>query len=136
VRYTLHTARGPLGLIEIGEGYKQHNRHLLRGYLMVLGDVSLDSDPVSAPDLETQNSQLQIALQLNQHAQQEQLEHLERVRAQQGLILHLARHRYSSANSLLEAAQLITKSACEIYDIACASIWNLNDKCLEPIAEF
>jgi len=136
VRYTLHTSRGPLGLIEIGEGYKQHNRHLLRGYLMVLGDVSLDIDTVSAPDLETQNSQLQIALQLNQHAQQEQLEHLERVRAQQGLILHLARHRYSSANSLLEAAQLITKSACKIYDIACASIWNLNDKCLEPIAEF
>ncbi|WP_341522373.1 EAL domain-containing protein [Pseudomonas sp. G.S.17] len=136
VRYTLHTSRGPLGLIEIGEGYKQHNRHLLRGYLMVLGDASLDSETVSAPDLETQNSQLQIALQLNQHAQQEQLEHLERVRAQQGLILHLARHRYSSANSLLEAAQLITKSACEIYDIACASIWNLNDKCLEPIAEF
>ncbi len=136
VRYTLHTSRGPLGLIEIGEGYKQHNRNLLRGYLMVLGDVSLDSETVSAPDLETQNSQLQIALQLNQHAQQEQLEHLERVRAQQGLILHLARHRYSSANSLLEAAQLITKSACEIYDIACASIWNLNDKCLEPIAEF
>ncbi|OCR26994.1 diguanylate cyclase [Pseudomonas syringae] len=136
VRYTLHTSRGPLGLIEIGEGYKQHNRHLLRGYLMVLGDVSLDSEAVSAPDLETQNSQLQIALQLNQHAQQEQLAHLERVRAQQGLILHLARHRYSSANSLLEAAQLITKSACEIYDIACASIWNLNDKCLEPIAEF
>jgi diguanylate cyclase (GGDEF)-like protein/PAS domain S-box-containing protein len=136
VRYALHTSRGTLGLIEIGEGYKQHNRHLLRGYLMVVGSQVPDSDSDIAPDLETQNSQLQIALQLNQHAQQEQFEHLERVRAQQGLILHLARHRYSSGNSLQEAAQLITKSACEIYDIECASIWNLNDKCLEPIAEF
>ncbi|HEX8596785.1 MAG TPA: EAL domain-containing protein [Pseudomonas sp.] len=136
VRYTLHTARGPLGLIEIGEGYKQHNRHLLRGYLIVAGAAAPNSETASIPDLETQNSRLQIALQLNQHAQQEQLEHLERVRAQQGLILHLARHRYSSNNSLQEAAQLITKSACEIYDIACASIWNLNDQCLEPIAEF
>ncbi|WP_426142363.1 sensor domain-containing phosphodiesterase [Pseudomonas sp. DWP3-1-2] len=136
VSYTLHTARGPLGLIEIGEGYKQHNRHLLRGYLMVVGDVAPHSENTYLPDLETQNSQLQIALQLNQHAQQEQLEHLERVRAQQSLILHLARYRYSANNSLQEAAQLITKNACEIYDIACASIWNLNDKCLEPIAEF
>jgi hypothetical protein len=32
IRYTLHTTRGPLGLLEIGEGYRQHNRELLRGY--------------------------------------------------------------------------------------------------------
>jgi hypothetical protein len=36
VRYTLHTSDGPLSLLEMGEAYKQHNRHLLRGYLMVV----------------------------------------------------------------------------------------------------
>ncbi|PHX40145.1 diguanylate cyclase, partial [Pseudomonas sp. NZIPFR-PS5] len=75
-------------------------------------------------------SRLQIALELNQRAQHEQLLHLERVRAQQSLILRLARHRYSSNNSLQEAAELITKSACEIYNISCASLWNLNGKTL------
>ncbi len=136
VRYTLHTSRGPLAVIEIGEGYKQHNRHLLRGYLMVLGDLLAESELHNNPDLETQNSRLQIALQLNQQAQREQFEHLERVRAQQGLILHLARQRYSASNALQEAAQLITKSACEIYDVACASMWHLVDQRLEPIAEY
>ncbi|HEY0290017.1 MAG TPA: EAL domain-containing protein [Pseudomonas sp.] len=136
IRYTLHTSRGPLGLLELGEGYKQHNRHLLRGYLMVVDGVFEESEFSVKPDLETQNSRLQIALELNQRAQHEQMRHLERVRAQQSLILRLARHRYSSSNSLQEAAELITKSACEIYDIACASIWNLNDQVLEPIAEY
>jgi diguanylate cyclase (GGDEF)-like protein/PAS domain S-box-containing protein len=137
IRYTLHTARGPLALLEIGEGYKQHNRHLLRGYLMVVSETPESVEPPAInPDLETQNSRLQIALELNQRAQHEQLLHLERVRAQQSLILRLARHRYSSSNSLLEAAKLITKNACEIYDISCASIWNLNGQVLEPIAEY
>ncbi|MDD1965187.1 EAL domain-containing protein [Pseudomonas putida] len=136
IRYTLHTARGPLGLMEIGEGYRQHNRDLLRGYLMVVDDVFEASGLSFTPDLEIQNSRLQMALELNQRAQYEQLQHLERVRAQQSLILRLARHRYSSSNSLQEAAELITKNACEIYDIARAAIWNLNGKILEPIAEY
>ncbi len=136
IRYTLHTTRGPLGLLEVGEGYKQRNRHLLRGYLMVVDEAVRASDLAFTPDLEVQNSRLQIALELNQRAQYEQLQHLERVRAQQSLILRLARHRYSSSNSLLEAAELITKSACEIYGITCASIWNLNGKVLESIAEY
>jgi hypothetical protein len=34
IRYTLHTASGPLQLLEMGEPYKQHNRQLLRGYLL------------------------------------------------------------------------------------------------------
>ncbi|WP_268799250.1 sensor domain-containing phosphodiesterase [Pseudomonas huanghezhanensis] len=136
IRYTLHTARGPMGLVEVGEGYKQHNRHLLRGYLMIVDDALQETDIGLTPDLETQNSRLQIALELNQRAQSEQLRHLERVRAQQSLILRLARHRYSSSNSLQEAAELITQSACEIYDISCASICNLNNKTLEPIAEY
>jgi len=45
-----------------------------------------------------------MALELNQLAQQEQLQHLERVSAQQALILSLARQRYTTNNPLLEAA--------------------------------
>ena len=136
VRYTLHTAQGPLHLLEMGESYKQHNRQLLRGYLMVIDAQPGDAPNLSAAELETRNNRLQIALQLNQRAQQEQLEHLERVRAQQELILHLARHRYSASNSLLEAAELITRSACEIYRIDCASIWYLEGQRLEPISAY
>ncbi|MDB6051493.1 MAG: diguanylate cyclase [Pseudomonas sp.] len=136
IRYTLHTSKGPLSVLELGEGYRQHNRDLLRGYLMVVEGLFAQNDPVSSPDLETQNSRLQIALELNQRAQQEQLLHLERVRAQQDLILRLARHRYSTHNSVQEAAQLITQSACDIYDISNASIWDLSGSHLEPIAAF
>ncbi|MGY4814801.1 putative bifunctional diguanylate cyclase/phosphodiesterase [Pseudomonas chlororaphis subsp. piscium] len=136
IRYTLHTAKGSLSLLELGEAYKQHNRHLLRGYFLVV-DGLLDNDlQLSAPDLETQNSRLQIALELNQRAQQEQLQHLERVRAQQDLILLLARQRYSANNSLLEAAELITRSACDIYEIDYASIWNLEGQLLVPICVY
>ena len=136
IRYTLHTAKGPISLLELGEGYRQHNRHLLRGYMVVVeGLFDLSGEP-SSPDLETQNSRLQIALELNQRAQHEQLQHLERVRAQQSLILRLARHRYSMHNSVQEAAELITQSACEIYDLGSASVWYLNEQRLEPIAAF
>ncbi|MGH8366218.1 MAG: diguanylate cyclase domain-containing protein, partial [Pseudomonas sp.] len=136
VRYTLHTNDGPLSLLELGEAYKQHNRHLLRGYLMVVDGLFSDLPPAPAADLESQNSRLQIALELNQRAQQEQLQHLERVRAQQELILLLARQRYSTNNSLQEAAELITRSACDIYQIDCASIWNLENQHLVPISAY
>ncbi|MEX5596432.1 putative bifunctional diguanylate cyclase/phosphodiesterase [Pseudomonas orientalis] len=137
VRYTLHTHDGPLSLLEMGEAYKQHNRHLLRGYLMVV-DGLFSELPVTVPtaDLENQNSRLQIALELNQRAQQEQLQHLERVRAQQELILLLARQRYTTPNSLQEAAELITRSACDIYQIDRASIWNLDGQHLVPISAY
>ncbi|MCS3415651.1 diguanylate cyclase (GGDEF)-like protein/PAS domain S-box-containing protein [Pseudomonas sp. BIGb0450] len=136
VRYTLHTNDGPLSLLELGEAYKQHNRHLLRGYLMVVDGLFSDMPLAPAADLESQNSRLQIALELNQRAQQEQLQHLERVRAQQELILLLARQRYSTNNSLREAAELITRSACDIYQIDCASIWNLENQHLVPISAY
>lgn len=137
VRYTLHTHDGPLSLLEMGEAYKQHNRHLLRGYLMVVdGLFSETTAPAPTAELENQNSRLQIALELNQRAQQEQLQHLERVRAQQELILLLARQRYTTPNSLQEAAELITRSACDIYQIDCASIWNLEDQRLVPISAY
>ena len=136
VHYTLHTAHGALNLMEVGEPYKQHNRHLLRGYLLVLeGPVS--STPLApVTELETQNSRLHNALELNQRAQQEQLQHLERVRAQQDLILRLARHKYSQHNSLQEAAELITRNACDIYQIDAASLWNLEDHQLVPISAY
>ncbi len=135
VRYTLHTARGAVCVLEMGEAYKQHNRHLLRGYLLVV-DGLFSNNPSPLGDLESQNSRLQIALELNQRAQQEQLQHLERVRAQQDLILRLARQRYSLNNSLQEAAELITRCAVDIYDIDCASIWNLDQQMLVPISAF
>ncbi|AIR88471.1 putative bifunctional diguanylate cyclase/phosphodiesterase [Pseudomonas cremoricolorata] len=133
VRYTLHTRSEPLRVLEIGEVYKQHNRQLLRGYLTVLDDQE-DHPDLGAQALETRNNRLQLALQLNQRAQQEQLQQLERVRAQQDLILRLARQRYSAGNSLLEAAELITRTACEIYKVDSASIWHLNEQRLEPIS--
>jgi hypothetical protein len=72
VRYTLHTPT-PLRLLEMGEAYKQHNRQLLRGYLTVLDDQQDDTGDLDASDLESRNNRLQLALQLNQRAQQEQL---------------------------------------------------------------
>ncbi|WP_085717365.1 bifunctional diguanylate cyclase/phosphodiesterase [Pseudomonas sp. B28(2017)] len=136
IRYTLHTASGSLNLLELGEAYKQHNRHLLRGYLLVI-DGLFEDDPLQpALDLETQNSRLQIALELNQRAQQEQLLHLDRARAQQDLILLLTRQRYSSNDSLREAAELITRSACDIYEIDCASLWHLEGSMLVPISAY
>ena len=135
VRYTLHTSDGPLSVLEMGEAYKQHNRHLLRGYLMVV-DGLFSEIPAPTAELESQNTRLQIALELNQHAQQVQLQHLERVRAQQELILLLARQRYTTNNSLQEAAELITRSACDIYQIDCASIWNLEEQRLVPISAY
>ncbi|WP_223461453.1 putative bifunctional diguanylate cyclase/phosphodiesterase [Pseudomonas sp. GL-RE-19] len=136
IRYTLHTASGSLNLLELGEAYKQHNRHLLRGYLLVIDGLFEDDQLQPALDLETQNSRLQIALELNQRAQQEQLLHLDRVRAQQDLILLLTRQRYSSNNSLREAAELITRSACDIYEIDCASLWHLEGSMLVPISAY
>ena len=136
IRYTLHTPSGALNLLELGEAFKQHNRQLLRGYLMVVDDLFEGNPQLSALDLETQNSRLQIALELNQRAQQEQLLHLDRVRAQQDLILLLTRQRYSSNNSLQEAAELITRSACDIYEIDCASLWNLEGSLLVPISAY
>ncbi|WP_295477276.1 GGDEF and EAL domain-containing protein [uncultured Pseudomonas sp.] len=121
IRYTLHTAHGPLSLVELGEAFKQHNRHLLRGYFMVLDAPAGDTDASALP--ERRPGPYSYAAQL------------ERARAQQELILRLSRQRYS-ANSLQEAARLITRSACEIYDIACASIWNLDGHLLSAVTEY
>ena len=50
IRYTLHTSQGPLSILELGEPYKQHNRHLLRGYLLVVEGLFSNTSP--APTLD------------------------------------------------------------------------------------
>ncbi|MBD1585262.1 putative bifunctional diguanylate cyclase/phosphodiesterase [Pseudomonas typographi] len=136
VRYTLHAAAGPLTLLELGETYRQHNRQLLRGYLVVVDDALGTSLGAEAAPADGHAGRLQLALALNQRAQQAQLQHLERVRAQQDLILRLARQRYVTQSPLLEAAELITRNACEIYGIDCASLWHLEGKWLLPITSW
>ncbi|WPC05612.1 EAL domain-containing protein [Pseudomonas benzenivorans] len=125
VHYTLHTPRGPLRLTELGEPFKQRNRQLLRGYLLMA-----DGGPVveAAPGLNE-------LLAANQPQPKPPIspERL-RSRVQQDLILRLARHRYSSNDPLHEAAELITRAACEIYGVARAGIWSLQGATLEPVA--
>ncbi|WP_263261308.1 EAL domain-containing protein [Pseudomonas sp. RIT-PI-S] len=136
VRYVLHASDGPINILEVGEPYKQHNRQLLRGYLLAVDDLASEAPDVEHGELETQNGRLQIALELNQRAQREQLQHLERVRGQQDLILRLARQRYSTNDPLREAAELITRSACEIFQIDGTSIWHLEGQRLVPIVAY
>ncbi|HSC84922.1 MAG TPA: GAF domain-containing protein, partial [Pseudomonas sp.] len=134
VRYRLHTPQGPQHLLEIGEPFQLHGRHLLRGYLLVTADPEFAQSSQRQHDLESQNGKLQASLQLYQQAQEEHLQHLIRSRAQQSLIVRLARHRYSASDPLKEAAELITQAACETYDVARASIWQLHDERLHPVA--
>ncbi len=117
VQYRLHSAQGPLNLIELGEAFYQHGRQLLRGYLLMADDDA--RPPVLLP---VQTAQAPPG----QDDQQ-------RARAQQNQILRLARHRYTSSDPLGEAAELITRIACETCAIARASIWNLQGGRLEPV---
>ncbi|MGH8353898.1 MAG: putative bifunctional diguanylate cyclase/phosphodiesterase [Pseudomonas sp.] len=134
VRYCLHTPQGPLQLLELGEPFQQHGRQLLRGYLLAADEASSLEEQHRKSELEAQNSRLKSSLALYQRAQEDHLQHLIRSRAQQSLIVRLARHRYNSSNPLLEAAELITQAACEAYAVAQASLWNLQGERLEPVA--
>lgn len=130
VRYCLHSSHGVLNLLEIGESCHQYGRELLRGYLIVephSTDAAQSERPASVRERPVDNAP---------QAADVHLEHLIRSRAQQSLIVRLARHRYSSANPQLEAAQLITQAACEAYGIARAAIWHLNGDQLEAIAAY
>jgi len=131
IRYCLHTYGGPLDMLEIGELCQQYGRELVRGYLIVEPHAERAS-----PALESENAKLRSTLEFYQQAQDEHLEHLIRSRAQQSLIVRLARHRYSAADPQLEAAQLITQAASEAYGIARASIWHLKGDQLEAIAAY
>ncbi|MBD8684019.1 sensor domain-containing phosphodiesterase [Pseudomonas sp. CFBP 13719] len=135
VRYTLHSNHGSLHLMELGEAFRQRNRQLLRGYLMVV-DAAVDSLVETSLTPANAGSPLQMALELNQRAQQEQLQHMERASAQQALILSLAQQRYGTHKPLLEAAELITRNACDIYAVDCASLWTLQGQQLLPITAY
>ena len=115
VQYTLHTPLGPLNLLELGEPYKQHGRHLLRGYLLL--------------------AQAPVGAHSTVHQQRRQQDHLQqaRTRAQQNLIVRLAQQRYSAADPLAEAAQQITLAACEVYGVARASLWALHEQHIDPV---
>ncbi len=124
VVYTLHTPQGRLNLMEIGEPFKQRNRQLLRGYLLITGD-NFDSRQGR-----TQQPDQLDSLQLQHNHQQ----HMTRSRAQRELIVRLARQRYVSSDPLQEAAELITQAASELYGVARASLWRLANARLEPVS--
>ncbi|WP_437882611.1 putative bifunctional diguanylate cyclase/phosphodiesterase [Pseudomonas sp. LRF_L74] len=134
VRYRLHTPGGPLHMLEIGEPFQQRGRQLLRGYLLITGDIGDTDEHQRLGELEAQNTRLATSLELYQRAQDDHLQHLIRSRAQQSLIVRLARHRYSALEPFREAAELITQAACEVYDVARASIWLLKGSIMEPVA--
>ena len=119
VQYRLHTPRGSLTLMEVGEAFKQRGRHLLRGYLLVTNGQTAGS---------AQTLELYQRSQADLQAQQR------RTHAQQQLIITLARHHYDDSDPLREAAKLITQSACELYGVSRAGIWNLNEHMLQAVA--
>ncbi|WP_275628389.1 GGDEF and EAL domain-containing protein [Pseudomonas sp. 273] len=134
VRYSLHTPRGVLNLLEVGEAFQQRGRQLLHGYLLQDEEGARQE---TQGELAEQNLRLQMSLEMYQRSQDEHLQHLVRSRAQQNLIVRLARHRYQSSDPLLEAAQLIAQAASEAYDVARAGIWRLtDDDHMEPLAVY
>ncbi len=134
VRYRLHTPNGTLHMLEIGEPFRQRGRSLLRGYLQVTAETGDTLATQRLEELQAQNTRLRAELELHQQTQADHLQHLTRSRAQQNLIVQLARHRYNALDPLREAAELITQAACETYDVARASIWHLHGEKLEPVA--
>ncbi|MDH0893705.1 MULTISPECIES: GGDEF domain-containing phosphodiesterase [unclassified Pseudomonas] len=134
VRYRLHTPNGALHMLEIGEPFRQRGRSLLRGYLQVTAETGDTLATQRLEELQAQNTRLRAELELHQQTQADHLQHLTRSRAQQNLIVQLARHRYNALDPLREAAELITRAACETYDVARASIWHLHGEKLEPVA--
>lgn len=118
-QYRLHTPRGSLTLMEVGEAFKQHGRHLLRGYLLVM-----DEQSAAAPQ----------TLELYQRSQVELQAQKRRTQAQQQLLAALARQHFDGSESLQEAAELISKSACELYGVSRVGIWNLTGHMLQSVA--
>ena len=119
VQYHLHTPRGSLTLMETGEAFKQRDRHLLRGYLLVMTEQKAASPQT---------------LELYQRSQAELQAQQRRTQAQQQLIVSLARHHYGDNEPLREAAELISQRACELYGVNRVGIWNLKGHMLQPMA--
>ena len=133
VRYTLHTPQGALNILEVGESFKQRNRQLLRGYLLIADD-NFDTFPPGELELHSQNQNLRNSLQQYQRTQENHLQHLARSHTQQQLIVRLARQRYASSDPQQEAAELITQAACEFYGVARAGIWRVGTQSLDSIS--
>ncbi len=126
VSYRLHCPSGLLEVTEVGETCQRYGRELLAGYLL----AGPQADP-TCPTTAERNLPLDPELPLGS-----QLDLLLRARAQQALIVRLARHRYSSANPQVEAAQLITQAAAEAFDVARAAIWQIDGKQATAVASF
>ncbi|MBA4290568.1 MAG: diguanylate cyclase [Pseudomonas sp.] len=118
VHYRLHTPRGPIHLLELGEAFTQRGRCLLRGYLREIQEPATTSN----------------SLDLYQRSQADVQAQQRRSQAQRELIVTLARHHYGNHEPLREAAELISKSACELYGVSRAGIWNLNGSRLQAVA--
>lgn len=118
VHYRLHTPRGSLHMLELGEAFSQRGRRLLRGYLREIQEPPTTSH----------------TLDLYQRSQAEVQAQQRRSQAQRELIVTLARHHYSNHEPLREAAELISKSACELYGVSRASIWSLSGSRLHAVA--
>jgi diguanylate cyclase (GGDEF)-like protein/PAS domain S-box-containing protein len=116
VRYICHSPVGPRLVTEVGEAIQQHGRQLLHGYLVVSPDSTLQGD---ASDMRADSAP-----------------YVARTEAHQRLILTLARHRYASEDSCQEAAELISRSAAQIYDVTRASVWHLSDHMLIPVFNY
>src|SRR5690606_41989367 len=135
VRYTLHTPMGALNLLEIGEHFKQRNRHLLRGYLLIAYD-SFDAFAPGELDLQIQNQNLRTSLQQYQLTQDNHLQHLARSHSQQQLIVRMARQRYVSDSPRQEAADLITRTACGVHGVARPGIRHISSPNLDSISRY
>ncbi len=134
VRYWLHTPSGSRQLLELGERRQQGQQELLRGYLL---EQPTTQEPAPAlQQLQAQNQRLRSALEAYQRTQDDHLQHLIRSRAQQNLIVRLAQHRYASEDPLREAAELITRSACNLYGVSRASLWRLQGERLVAVSLF
>jgi diguanylate cyclase (GGDEF)-like protein/PAS domain S-box-containing protein len=136
VHYTLHGLHGPLHMLELGEAFRQHGRQLLCGYLLVADEPPKLLSTPAQHELEQQNARLRSSLELYKRTQDDHLLHLQRSRAQQQLIVRLARHRYTSADPLREAAEQITRTACELYELGRASIWQLHGEQLQAVTSY
>ncbi|GGK09621.1 putative bifunctional diguanylate cyclase/phosphodiesterase [Pseudomonas matsuisoli] len=114
VQYLCHTPCGTRRLIETGEVTQQHGRALLHGYMVVSPEPDVSRDSV---DLHSCTSPPPS----------------QRTETHQKLILTLARQRYESEDPSLEAAELIARSAADIYETSRSSIWRLVGDTLVPV---
>ncbi|MCJ8170333.1 sensor domain-containing phosphodiesterase [Atopomonas sediminilitoris] len=131
IHYFLQTPGGLHRVCESGERQQDAKGHYLRGYLWL---EPAAEDALRAQALHEDNQRLRSSLELYRKAQDNHLEHLSRSRAQQEMLLEITKHRFNSAQPLLEAAQLITRAASEVFQVARIGAWRIEGSQLIPIA--